>query len=275
MKKKAAEAAEYIQKKRETLPKIAYLTGTGLGEIPEKLEIQYAVDYTQIPHFPVPTVKSHRGRLISGRLQNVDLLIFQGRLHLYEGFTPQEVVFPIRLMQELGVEILIISNASGGLNENFRAGDIMMIRDHINLTATSPLIGPNEDAWGVRFPDMTEAYDKTLMEFAVNSAQSEGLYLKKGVYAGLKGPSLETPAEIRFLKTIGADAVGFSTVMEVLAAVHANMRILGLSLVTNVHRTDHPQKTTLESVLEVAKKASPRLDGILAGIVNQLKNKYF
>jgi purine-nucleoside phosphorylase len=197
-------------------------------------------------------------------------MAMQGRFHLYEGYSPAEVAFPIRVMQELGVKILMLSNAAGGLNPSFKAGDIMIITDHINLTGANPLIGPNEDRWGLRFPDMAHAYDKKLISMAAKAAQSRGVPVRKGVYVGLKGPSLETPAEIRFLKTIGAEAVGFSTVQEVITAVHAGMRVLGFSIITNVHDPEKPVPATVEKIIEVAKAATPELEKIIRKVVEKI-----
>jgi purine-nucleoside phosphorylase len=193
----------------------------------------------------------------------------QGRFHLYEGYTPLEVTFPIRVMQQLGVKILIVSNAAGGLNPEFNPGDIMLITDHINLTGTNPLIGPNVDSWGIRFPDMTRAYDKTLIAAAERVAKAAGKSLQKGVYAGLTGPSLETPSEVKFLQTIGAEAVGFSTVQEVIAAVHSGMRVLGLSTITNVHNPDDPVPAAVEDIIEVARGATPLLETIMKGVTEK------
>jgi purine-nucleoside phosphorylase len=208
--------------------------------------------------------------LLIGEIQGCAVMVMQGRFHLYEGYSPLEVTFPIRVMQELGVKILILTNAAGGLNTAFNAGDIMLITDHINLTGSNPLIGPNEDRWGIRFPDMSAAYDKALTSIAANVAQSAGLPIRRGVYVGLKGPSLETPAEIRFLKTIGAEAVGFSTVQEVIAAVHAGMRVLGLSTITNVHDPENPIPATVEDIIEVAKTAAPVLEKIIRKVVEKI-----
>jgi len=180
------------------------------------------------------------------------------------------VTFPIRVMQALGVKALILSNAAGGLNPEFTAGDIMTIVDHINLTGSNPLIGPNEERWGIRFPDMIEAYDKKLVELAETAGSDEGIPLQKGVYAGLKGPSLETRAEVRFLRTIGADAVGFSTVQEVIAAVHAGINVLGLSTITNINDPDNPTPATVEEVIAVAKEAAPRLEAVIKNVILKL-----
>ena len=266
IKRQLAETIEYISGKLKQAPYIGLLTGTGLSESAESMAIDTQIDYKDIPHFPLSTVQTHTGRLLGGNMKGCPAIAMQGRLHLYEGYRPLEVTYPIRVMQQLGVKVLILSNAAGGLNPKFNAGEIMLIADHINLTGTNPLIGPNEDSWGVRFPDMSRAYDQKLIAAAESIAETAGVHLQKGIYAGLAGPSLETPAEVRFLQTIGADAVGFSTVQEVIAAVHAGMRVLGLSTITNVHNPDDPTPATVEEIIEVAKGATALLEVIMKGV---------
>jgi purine-nucleoside phosphorylase len=271
-KYKAAEAADFLKSHIKTPPQIGLITGTGLGQSAASLNISASFEYKDIPHFPVSTVESHIGRLVIGDMCGKQIMAMQGRIHLYEGYSPLEVTFPIRVMQELGVKTLILSNAAGGLNPTFCAGDIMIIFDHINLTGSNPLIGPNEDEWGIRFPDMTRAYDQDLVKLAESAVKDKGVSLQKGVYAGLKGPSLETRSEIRFLRIIGADAVGFSTVQEVIAAVHAGIRVLGLSIITNTHDPDHPVPATVEDVIAVANEAAPRLEAIIKNVVDRIWN---
>jgi purine-nucleoside phosphorylase len=254
----------------QNLPKIGILTGTGLGDAAESFAPELSLDYAEIPEFPRSTVVGHAGRLLFGSLADRPLIAMQGRFHLYEGYSPGEVTFPIRVMQELGVEVLILSNAAGGINPDFTPGRIMIISDHLNLTGENPLVGANEDRWGPRFPEMGAAYNRKLSVLAKRAAESIGIRLGEGVYAGLKGPSLETPAEVRYLKTIGADAVGFSTVLESIAAVHAGMKVLGVSVITNVHDPDRPVSADLESILCVANEAAPKLGAILAGVVKEL-----
>ena len=208
--------------------------------------------------------------MLAGDMNGCPVIAMQGRFHLYEGYSPFEVTYPIRVMQQLGVKILILSNAAGGLNPEFTPGDIMLITDHINLTGTNPLIGPNEDSWGTRFPDMTRAYDEALIAAAESIAKTAGTPLQKGIYVGLTGPSLETPSEVKFLQTIGAEAVGFSTVQEVIAAVHSDMRVLGLSTITNVHHPDDPAPATVVEIIEVAKGAIPLLATIMKGVAKKI-----
>jgi purine-nucleoside phosphorylase len=269
-KYQAVEAAEYLKTRITELPGIGLLTGTGLAEIVENLNIVQVFDYQDIPHFPTPTVESHFGRLLFGCLQNKVVVVMQGRFHLYEGLTPLEITFPLRVMQELGVQTLVVTNAAGGINPGFHIGDLMMITDHINLTGSNPLLGPNEESWGPRFPDMVGAYDKNLIALAEKTAKNSEIDLQKGVYVGLKGPSLETPAEIRFLKTIGADAVGFSTVQEVIVAVHAGMRVLGVSIITNIHNPDAPAPASVSQIIAAARSAAPRLNTLFRNLVETI-----
>ncbi|MBF0378537.1 MAG: purine-nucleoside phosphorylase [Desulfamplus sp.] len=269
------EAANFLKSQlfsnnAKLLPTIAFLTGTGLGNSTKSINISAKVSYKDIPHFPVSTVESHRGELLFGTIYGKQIMVMQGRFHLYEGYSPLEVTFPIRVMQELGVKYLIISNASGGINLNFKAGDVMIIQDHINLTGHNPLIGRNLDRWGIRFPDMIDVYDKELTQLAINTAQNYGISIQKGVYVGLCGPSLETPAETRFLKQIGADAVGFSTVMEAIAGVHAGMKILGLSTITNINNPDLPEKATIGDIINIANQASENINIILNGVLEKI-----
>ena len=263
------EAARFIQKQIDTTPLVGLVSGTGLADVADVFSPTCTLPYHTIPHFSTPTVAGHSGRVLLGKISQTHIIAMQGRFHLYEGYTPQQVTFPIRVMQELGVRYLILTNASGGLAPDFMGGDIMVITDHINLTGANPLCGPNETAWGIRFPDMSRAYDTALATLAVETASTIGEPVQKGVYAGLRGPSLETPAEVRYLKTIGADAVGFSTVQEVIVAVHTNMRVLGLSMITNVHRPESHEKITLEGVLSVARAAAPRLTTLIRHILEK------
>lgn len=261
------ETAAFLNPYIKEPPLIGFLTGTGLSDTLDDFDPVAAFDYSGIPNFPVSTVESHKGKLSMGYVSGKSVLMMQGRFHLYEGYSPKEVTFPIRVMQELGVKVLILSNAAGGINLDFCAGDIMIIRDHINLTGKNPLTGPNENDWGIRFPDMTSVYDPGLIELAQKTARNHKIPVQTGIYAGLTGPSLETPAETRYLKSIGSDAVGFSTIMEAIAGVHAGMKILGLSLITNINNPDCPEKTTLESVLKTAEKSLGPLKRLLTGII--------
>jgi len=269
-KDKVLETAEFLRSRIAALPQIGLVTGTGLGQSAEVLNIPESFEYKHIPHFPTSTVESHPGRLLFGDMDGKQIIAMQGRFHLYEGYSELEVSFPIRVMQEMGVKVLILTNAAGGLNPEFNVGDIMIIEDHINLTGSNPLIGSNEDRWGIRFPDMVNAYDQRLSALAEKAGKDAGIHLQKGIYAGLKGPSLETPAEIRFLRTIGADAVAFSTIQEVITAVHAGMKVLSLSTITNVHDPDTPVPATFEQIVDVAEQASPRLEMIIRNVLEKI-----
>ncbi|MDD9303078.1 MAG: purine-nucleoside phosphorylase [Desulfobacter sp.] len=269
-RQKVIETACFIKSRIHVRPDMGVIMGTGLSETLSDLEQIHWFDYIDLPHFPKATVDSHKGSLVHGRLGKKEILVFQGRFHLYEGYTPQEVTFPVRLLQELKVPMLILSNAAGGINLNFSSGDIMLIQDHINLTGKNPLTGPQEEAWGIRFPNMTQVYDQRLKDMAKASAAATGISLQQGIYAGLTGPSLETPAETRYLKAIGGDAVGFSTIMEAIAGVHAGMQILGLSLITNINDPDDPAKTTLEEVVKTAARASIQLNRLISHLITRL-----
>ena len=268
---KVARAAAYIEKKIFEKPFAALLTGTGLGDSGKSLSVSASLSYKEIPHFPVSTVPSHSGRLLAGRMASRPVMVMQGRFHLYEGYSPLEITFPIRVMQALGVRTLFITNASGGLKPGFNPGDIMIIEDHINLTGENPLVGINHDDWGERFPDMTQAYDRHLMSRAADAGRALAIPLQKGIYVGLRGPSLETPAEVRFLRGIGAQAVGFSTVLETIASVHARIRVMGLSIITNIHDPDHPTQADVEAIIDVAKSAAPRVDRIISHVVDKME----
>ena len=269
-KRRVIETADFLSSLATKIPAIGICAGTGLGGIVQSMQVTSSIEYTDLPHFPVSTVSGHAGKLLLGRLRGVEVMALQGRFHLYEGYTPPEVVFPIRVMQQLGVKHLILTNAAGGLNPKFQPGDVMIIRDHINLTGENPLAGPNDEAWGDRFPDMSRAYDGQFASLAQSVAQRLHIPVQTGIYAGLKGPSLETPAEVRYLRTIGADAVGFSTVQEAIAAVHARMRVLGLSTITNVHDPDRPVPAGLEEILEIAANAASTVERLLESIVENL-----
>jgi purine-nucleoside phosphorylase len=269
-KNRAIETAEFLRARIAKPPRIGLMTGTGLGESAEFLHVSESFEYKDIPNFPTSTVESHAGRLLFGEMEGKQIIAMQGRFHLYEGYSELEVSFPIRVMQELGITVLILTNAAGGLNPEFNAGDIMIIGDQINLTGANPLIGPNEDTWGIRFPDMINAYDPKLAAVAEKAGKHAGIPLQKGTYVGLKGPSLETPAEVRFLRTIGADAVGFSTIQEVITAVHAGIKVLGLSTITNVHDPDLPVPATFEQIIAVAKHALPGLEMIIRNVVGNI-----
>jgi purine-nucleoside phosphorylase len=269
------EAAEHIRECTSYQPRIGLILGSGLNPLAEKVEAADVIPYDDVPQFPRPSVEGHKGRLVLGKLDGTPVMVMQGRVHFYEGYPIQQVVFPVRVMQIMGIETLIVTNAAGGLNPSFRAGDLMLISDHINLmgmTGNNPLFGPNDPALGPRFPDMSQAYDPDLRRMAREVAQAEGLPLREGVYAALSGPSFETPAEIRFLRNIGADAVGMSTAPEVVVARHGGMRVLGVSGISNVALTEpvSGQETSHEEVLAAGQQIVPRLTALIRGVVARL-----
>ncbi len=269
-KNKVLEATAFVQSKMPVSPLIGLQVGTGLGDSVDGMEEVISIEYKEIPHFAVSTVPTHHGRLLYGQLGGKAVVVMQGRFHHYEGYSMQEITFPIRVMQQVGVRTLVLSNAAGGINSAFDVGDIMVITDHINLTGNNPLVGPNIDEWGLRFPDMSQVYDRDLIALAAKAALENGIRVQKGVYAGLPGPSLETGAEIRFLKTIGADAVGLSTIPEVIAAVHGGMVILGLSVITNMNIPDDFKPAKVEEIIWVAERTAPRLQAIIRGMIEKL-----
>ncbi len=269
-KEKVEEATAFISPYLDSSPEIGLVLGTGLGGVVEGMDKSESLVYEAIPHFPHSTVESHLGRIVFGTWAKKPVIALQGRFHLYEGYSPAEVSFPIRVLRALGVKILVLSNAAGGLNPHFQAGDLMVLTDHINLTGRSPLAGPNIDEWGVRFPDMTEPYSGRLIELAEETALAERVRLRRGVYAGVLGPNLETAAETRFLRMIGADAVGMSMVMEVITAVHAGLEVLGFSVITNVNLPDCYMPANIEEIIATANRAGKRLGLLLEGIVARL-----
>ena len=269
-KNKVLEATDFVQAKISDRPNIGLLIGTGLGETADGIEKAISLDYKDIPNFPVSTVPTHYGKMLSGIMAGKAVMAMQGRFHYYEGYSMQEITLPIRVMQLLGVKTLILSNAAGGINPLFDVGDIMLITDHVNLTGNNPLIGPNIDEWGPRFPDMSQVYNRKLMALAEEAALENNIMVRKGVYAGLPGPSLETGAEIRFLKTIGVDAVGLSTIPEVIAAVHGGMAILGFSAITNMNFPDPVKPARVEEIIAAAESTAPRLQVIITHVIEKL-----
>ena len=257
-------AQQLLQGRR---PRVGIVLGTGLGGLAQALTDTLAVDYQKLPGFPVSTVASHEGRFLSGKLGQVEVLLQQGRCHLYEGYSPAEVCMGVRVMAGLGIQSLIISNAAGALNPRFDAGDLMLITDHINKTGRSPLTGANHEAWGVRFPDMSCPYDPAYLRAALNCATRLGIRVERGVYIGVPGPQMETPAETRYYRQIGADAVGMSTVLEVIAARHLGLRVLGISCLTNKNLPDCMRDAPLEEVIRVANAAGDKLTALISGVV--------
>jgi purine-nucleoside phosphorylase len=264
------ESATAVSHRTEIRPRVAVILGTGLGGLADEIEAESIIPYSDIPGFPVPTVESHSGRLLLGHLSGQPVVAMQGRFHLYEGYSLQEVTFPVRVMRDLGAEILIVSNACGGMNPLWDVGDLMLIADHINLLGDNPLIGTNPDELGPRFPDMSEPYDLELQRLAIDVALVERIVLRRGVYVAVAGPNLETRAEYRFLRMIGADVVGMSTVPEVIVARHGGMRVLGISIITDSCLPDALKPASVEEIIRVAGAAEPQLTLLIKNVVARL-----
>ncbi|HEV2281601.1 MAG TPA: purine-nucleoside phosphorylase [bacterium] len=270
------EAVAAVRAHSQIAPRCGIVLGSGLGGLADEIDAEAVVPVRTIPHFPVPTAEGHAGELVLGPLDGRPVAVLRGRVHLYEGYTAREVVFPVRLLAALGTSALILSNAAGALNPAFQRGDLMLLTDHINVTGTNPLVGPNDDRFGPRFPDMSHVYDSSLRALAEAAARADRTALRAGVYAGVLGPSYETPAEIRMLRALGADAVGMSTVLEAIAARHAGMRVLGIAVITNAAARgparDRTEGTTLshQDVLAAAAAAGPRFVSLVRSVVRGL-----
>lgn len=267
---KIIETADYIKDRFSEIPLYAIVLGTGLGELANSITDKEEIPYVEIPNFPVSTVEGHSGKLILGKLGSVKVLAMQGRFHYYEGYGMEEVTFPIRVFQALGVKYLFVSNAAGGMNSSFDIGDIMLIEDHINLFPEHPLRGPNDEKLGVRFPDMSNAYDKDLRKLAMQIAHKNKIKLQHGVYVGTQGPTFETPSEYNYFRIIGGDAVGMSTVPEVIVANHAKLKVLAFSIITDLGVIGKIKEVTHEEVQEAAKIAQPKMALIIEEVIRQL-----
>jgi purine-nucleoside phosphorylase len=270
LRDKIAQTVEFIRSKSGSKPEIGIILGTGLGGLVKEIKTEVVIDYADIPNFPVSTVESHHGKLIFGMLAGKRIVAMQGRFHKYEGYSLQQVTFPVRVMKFLGVMNLLISNAAGALNPFFRRGDVMIMADHINLLGDNPLIGTNDDSLGPRFPDMSEPYSRELISLAEKAALDLKIPVRKGVYVAMTGPMLETAAEYRFLRTIGADAVGMSTIPEDIVAVHMGMRVLGFSILTDECFPDALKPVTLKDVIKIANKAEPKMTAIMKEVVKRI-----
>jgi len=264
------QVRQLIQSKWSGRPKLGMVLGTGLGALSQEIKAECVIPYSELPHFPQSTVKGHAGRLVCGTISGVTVMGMDGRFHAYEGYSLQQITFPIRVMKAMGCQHLIVSNACGGVNPQFAKGDIMVIEDHINLLGDNPLIGPNDDRLGVRFPDMSEPYAKELIALTQQVAVELKTPIQKGVYAAVTGPNLETRAEYRFMRQIGADVVGMSTIPEVIVGVHGGMKCLGFSVITDMCLPDALQPVTLDEILAVAHEAEGRLRGIVAKVIERL-----
>lgn len=263
------QTAQFLRERTTVKPKTAVILGSGLGNFAESMKLESRIAYKDIPDFPVSTVKGHKEELLFGTMGGKEIMCMQGRFHYYEGFTMQQVTFPVRVMKALGIEQLVVTNASGAVNPTYNVGDIMLIKDHINFMP-NPLIGPNDSRFGTRFPSMDNAYDKTMREQAKLAALQNGISLQEGVYVGTTGPSYETPAEYGFFRTIGGDTVGMSTVPEVIVAAHSGIKVLGMSVIGNVFRPDEVKECTHDEVLEGVAKAGDKMSRIVKSLINNL-----
>jgi len=264
------ESLQFIRSQWSGTAKVGIVLGTGLGNLAKQIKADVTFPYEKIPHFPRSTVETHAGNLVVGTLNGVPVAAMEGRFHAYEGYDPKQITFPVRVLQALGAEMLVVSNACGGMNPQYRQGDIMVIEDHINLLGINPLVGINDDRLGPRFPDLCEPYDKKLIDLALEVARKEGFGIQKGVYVAVLGPNLETRAEYRFLRGIGADVVGMSTVPEVLVAVHCGMKVLGLSIVTDMALPDALKPANVAEIIATANAAEPKLTKIVCGVLERL-----
>jgi purine-nucleoside phosphorylase len=265
------EATQAVRARWKGTPQVGLILGTGLGALAEEIDAEAIIPYPEIPHFPRSTVQSHKGQFVCGALAGQTVVAMEGRFHLYEGYTAAQVTFPIRVMKELGCRYLVVSNAAGGLNPFYAKGDLIVIEDHINLMGADPLIGPNDERLGPRFPDLIEPYDKTLQKMALQAAMEENIVAHRGVYVAVTGPNLETRAEYRFLRGIGADVVGMSTIPEVLVAVHADLRVLGFSIVTDLCLPDALVPVSVEEIIAVAQEAEGKLRAIVRRVLQRLE----
>lgn len=264
------EAYSYIGSKVSGKPEVGIILGTGLGGLVKDIDVDQILPYGEIPHFPVSTVETHEGKLIFGKLGGKSVVAMQGRFHYYEGYTMKQITFPVRIMKKLGIHTLLISNAAGGMNPLYTRGDLMLIADHINLLGDNPLIGINLDEFGPRFPDMSEPYSEELMALAQDVALDNKIKLQKGVFVAVSGPNLETKAEYRFLRAIGGDVVGMSTVPENIVAVHSGLKVLGISVITDECFPDSLQSVNVAEIIETAKKAEPKLTMLMKNIIERI-----
>ena len=264
---KMNDAAAAIRERWDRVPHAGIILGTGLGSLVEEIQEEAAFDYEEIPHFPQTTAVSHQGRLICGTLHGLPVMAMEGRFHMYEGYALKQITLPVRVMKSLGAKLLVVSNACGGMNPNYREGDVMVIEDHINLMGDNPLIGINDDRLGPRFPDMSQPYDAELIQRALSVARREDIVAHQGVFVAVSGPNLETRAEYRFLRSIGADVVGMSTVPEVIVAAHCGLPVVGFSIVTDMCLPDALEPADVQQIIATAQDAEPRLRALVRGVL--------
>ena len=264
------ETIGYIREQCNANPEIGIVLGSGLGNFTGEIKVEKEISYSDIPHFPISTVKGHHGKLIFGEIKGKHVAAMAGRFHFYEGYTPQQIIYPIRVMKMLGVKTVLISNAAGGVNQNFAVGDLMIIKDHISFFTLNPLLGKNEDSLGTRFPDMSEPYDQLLIAKAKIIAEKLQIPVQTGIYTGVTGPTFETKSEYKLIKILGGDAVGMSTVQEVIAAVHCGMKVFAISVITDMGIREEDNIITHEEVLQAAKDAEPKLTAIFTNLIQEL-----
>lgn len=264
------ETAAYIKQRIKTVPQVGIILGTGLGGLVNEIRTEVSIPYSEIPNFPVSTVQGHGGNLIFGTLGGKNVVAMQGRFHYYEGYTMQELVFPVRVMKQLGIQMLVVSNAAGGLDPAFHVGDIMIIRDHINIFPSNPLLGPNNDELGTRFPDMSDAYAPEFIHMAGSIAKELGIKVQKGVYTAVTGPCFETPAECRLVRKLGADAVGMSTIPEVIAARHMGLKVFAVSIITDMAVEGTMEEISHEEVIKAANSAEPKMTRLLLELLSRI-----
>lgn len=264
------ETIRYIRKYYTAVPQVGIVLGSGLGNFTGEIKVEKEILYSDIPHFPVSTVEGHQGKFIFGEINGKQVAAMAGRFHFYEGYTPQQIIYPVRVMKMLGIKTVLLSNAAGGVNEHFTVGDLMLIKDHISFFTINPLLGKNEDTFGTRFPDMSEPYDQSLIEKAKTIAKRLKITVHEGVYTGVTGPTFETKAEYKLIKVLGGDAVGMSTVQEVIAAVHCGMKVFAVSVITDMGIREEDNIITHEEVLQAAKDAEPKLTAIFTNLIGEL-----
>lgn len=264
------DAVKAIRAETRLAPEVAVILGTGLGGLADEMDVEQAIGYERVPGFPLSTVETHAGRLLLGRLGGQRVVAMQGRFHRYEGYSMQQITFPVRVMRALGAKTLVVSNACGGMHPLWSAGDLVLLADHINLLGDNPLVGPNDDALGPRFPDMSAPYDPALRQLARDAARDLAITLREGVYVAVTGPNLETAAEYRFLRVIGADVVGMSTVPEVIVAIHGGMRVLGISIITDMCLPDALEPADIDKIIAVAQEAEPDLTRLVTTVLERM-----
>ena len=270
LKKQITEALDFIRTKTNMFPEIGIILGTGLGALAKEIDSEIIIDYKDIPHFPLSTVESHEGKLIFGKLGGKKVVAMQGRFHYYEGYTMKQITFPVRVMKALGIKVLCVSNIAGGMNPNYRRGDIMIINDHINMLGDNPLIGRNDDDLGPRFPDMSEPYNKELIRLAEQIAMEERIKVHAGVYLAVPGPNLETRAEYRMFRNFGADVVGMSTVPEVIVAIHSGLKVFGMTVISDECFPDFLQPVSVDEIIKAAMEAEPKLTLIMKKLIERI-----